>query len=102
MMKKCQYIAPISLRFSRKSVQTILPPVRHVRTVRLCNSFDGQIEDLEKEERQTKELADQRKVTKREADSKLNDLQNDLHSLKVTSMFPFIIVPNSKQIGSPK
>ncbi|KAK4770308.1 hypothetical protein SAY87_030840 [Trapa incisa] len=68
--------------FSRKSVQTILPPVRHARTVRLCSSFDGQIEDLEKEEGRIKVLATQHKVTKREADSKLNDLRNDLHMLK--------------------
>lgn len=66
-----------------------------MRTVRLCSSFDGQIVDLEKEERRTIELAEQHKMTKREADSKLNNLRNDLHSLKVICTFPFIIVPTA-------
>ncbi|KAK4570872.1 hypothetical protein RGQ29_029649 [Quercus rubra] len=68
--------------FSRGSVQTILPPNRKLRRGRLCSSFDGQINDLQRDASHVNEEAQQRRRRKRDAEGRLQDLQEDLQSVK--------------------
>ncbi|KAI4323824.1 hypothetical protein L6164_023401 [Bauhinia variegata] len=68
--------------FSRGSVQTVLPPNKRLRTGRLCSSFDNDIKSLEHDASQQKEIADDCRRSKREAEIKLEDLDRKLKHIK--------------------
>ncbi|XP_010062366.2 structural maintenance of chromosomes protein 6B [Eucalyptus grandis] len=68
--------------FSRGSVQTTLPPNKRARTGRLCGSFDDQIEDLQREAQRMKVQADQCRKRKRDAESSVRHLQDNLQTVK--------------------
>ncbi|KAI9101480.1 hypothetical protein K1719_023962 [Acacia pycnantha] len=68
--------------FSRRSVQTVLPPNKRQRTSRLCSSFDNQINVLEADASCEQEAANLLKRSKREAEEKLEDLNGRLRHVK--------------------
>lgn len=70
-------------RFSRGSVQTILPPNKKARTGRLCSSFDDQIKDLERDALNIQAHGQEVKRKKRDAEEELKDLQDKLQTIKV-------------------
>lgn len=72
-------------RFSRGSVQTILPPNKRLRTSGLCSSFDGHITDLERDALKEGEEAQQLKQKKRQAEEKFRGLQSSEQSVKVNA-----------------
>lgn len=70
-------------RFSRGSVQTILPPVRRPRSGRLCSSFEDQIKSLERDAFNVKQEAEQCRKRKRVSEEQLRDLEDNLSNAKV-------------------
>lgn len=70
-------------RFSRGSVQTILPANKKIRTGRLCSSYDEKIKDLERDALSVQEEAQQCRKRKRDSEERLQDLQQHIHSVKV-------------------
>ncbi|KAM7499521.1 hypothetical protein LguiA_023935 [Lonicera macranthoides] len=68
--------------FSRGSAQTILPPNKHVRTGRLCTSYDDQIQKLESDALVVQEQAQQSRGKKRNLEERLGGLQDELQSTK--------------------
>lgn len=81
-------------RFSRGSVQTILPPVKRPRSGRLCSSFDDQIKSLEKDTSNMKEEAEQCRKRKRAAEEQLRGLEENLSNAKVfySTNYTFICI----------
>lgn len=70
-------------RFSRGSVQTVLPLNRQHRPTRLCANYDDQISDLKIRASSAQKEAQQCRRRKREVEDKLRDLQGNLQSVKV-------------------
>ncbi|KAK9292001.1 hypothetical protein L1049_019954 [Liquidambar formosana] len=73
---------PSPVRFTRGSVQTILPPNKRVRTGRLCSSFDDQIKDLERDSSNVQEQAQQGQRRKRDAEGDIRELDDKLRNVK--------------------
>ncbi|KAH9647777.1 Structural maintenance of chromosomes protein 6B [Citrus sinensis] len=69
-------------RFSRGSVQTILPLNRRLRTGRLCGSYDEKIKDLERAALHVQEEAQQCRKRKRDSEERLQDLQQHQQNVK--------------------
>lgn len=82
-------------RFSRGSVQTILPPNKRTRTGRLCSSFDNQIKDLERDKVNVEEHAEQSRRKKRNAEEEIRNLQDKLQTAKVVNCRCLILKFNS-------
>lgn len=72
-----------TFRFSRGSVQTILPLNQRTRTGRLCSSYENQIKDLEKESLYMKEQFQKGHQMKRVAEVEVQDLQQKFQDAKV-------------------
>lgn len=70
-------------RFSRGSVQTILPLNQKLRTGRLCSSYDEKIKDLEKDALSVWEETQRCRKRKRDSEERLEEVQHDLQSVKV-------------------
>ncbi|CAO2839084.1 unnamed protein product [Amaranthus hypochondriacus] len=68
--------------FSRGSVQTVLPPNRNARTGRLCNSYDDQIKDLERDAAFMQEQSQKTRQKKRAAEEEVQHLQDKLQNVK--------------------
>ncbi|KAK9095454.1 hypothetical protein Scep_026923 [Stephania cephalantha] len=62
--------------FSRGSVETVLPPFKKMRTGRLCQSFDDQIQSFQKEASELQEVARQGRGKKRNAEDSIQQLRN--------------------------
>ncbi|KAL9409425.1 hypothetical protein AB3S75_047756 [Citrus x aurantiifolia] len=69
-------------RFSRGSVQTILPLNRRLRTGRLCGSYDEKIKDLERAALHVQEEAQQCRKRKRDSEERHQDLQQHQQNVK--------------------
>ncbi|VFQ80857.1 unnamed protein product [Cuscuta campestris] len=70
------------LRFSRGSVQTILPPMKNGRSGRLCGSFVSDIESLEKDASYFQDLDEKSKSVKRKLEEELRSLNENMQSIK--------------------
>lgn len=70
-------------RFSRGSVQTVLPPNKKLRAGRLCGSFDDQIRNLDQSKSNVQKEADQCRKRKRDSEASLQHLQHGLKIMKV-------------------
>ncbi|CAN1754774.1 Structural maintenance of chromosomes protein 6B [Linum perenne] len=70
------------VRFSRGSVQTVLPPNKRLRTSRLCASFDNQISELEQQRRHFAEEAENSRKRKRDSEKVLRSLGERLQAAK--------------------
>ncbi|KAK9144386.1 hypothetical protein Sjap_004289 [Stephania japonica] len=68
--------------FSRGSVETVLPPFKKMRTGRLCQSFDDQIQSFQKEASELQELARQGRGKKRNAEDSIQQLRNKRQRFK--------------------
>ncbi|XP_075083843.1 structural maintenance of chromosomes protein 6B [Nicotiana tabacum] len=68
--------------FSRGSVQTILPPMKNVRSGHLSGSYDNLIKTLESEASEAQMKARQTRGMKRSIDEELQGLQDNLQSAK--------------------
>lgn len=79
---RLQFISDIP-RFSRGSVQTILPLNRRLRTGRLCGSYDEKIKDLERAALHVQEEAQQCRKRKRDSEERHQDLQQHQQNVKV-------------------
>ncbi|KAK9120624.1 hypothetical protein Syun_018241 [Stephania yunnanensis] len=66
----------VHFRFSRGSVETVLPPFKKMRTGRLCESFDDQIQSFQKEASELQEVARQGRGKKRNAEDSIQQLRN--------------------------
>ena len=70
-------------RFSRASVQTVLPPNRKSRAPRLCSSFDEQIKKNERGVEMGKEKVGGSRKRKRDALEQLRIVDDSILSVKV-------------------
>lgn len=68
--------------FSRGPVQTTLPPNKKQRYGRLSSSVEGDIQKLRNDASNEQKVVDNYKWNKREADLKLEDLDNKMNSIK--------------------
>ena len=71
-------------RFSRASVQTVLPPYKKFRAPRLCSSFDDQIKELERRKAMAQEKAQGCRGRKRVAEEQLHHLKGTCEKAKVS------------------
>lgn len=77
------------LRFSRGSVQTVLPPNKKLRTGRLCSSYDEQIKKLEQQASVAERNTEESRKRKRDVESYLNNLQVELKNAKVNAKLSY-------------
>ncbi|PRQ59796.1 putative structural maintenance of chromosomes protein [Rosa chinensis] len=68
--------------FSRGSVQTVLPPIRHDRPARLCANYDDQISELKTSASAVQKEAEECRTRKREEEDKLWNLKEKHQSVK--------------------
>lgn len=68
--------------FSRGPAQTILPPNRKLRAVRLCGSYESQIKELERDALYNEQQAKEGRVMKRNREEELHSLRENLASAK--------------------
>ncbi|XP_027103971.1 structural maintenance of chromosomes protein 6B-like isoform X1 [Coffea arabica] len=68
--------------FSRGPAQTILPPNRKLRAVRLCGSYENQIKELERDALYNEQEAKEGRAMKRNREEELHSLQGNLGSAK--------------------
>lgn len=73
----------VSFRFSRGSVQTILPPSRKGRAGRLCTSLGERITEMEKEATEIERIVREKRGQKRKLDNDQNYLKRNISNLKV-------------------
>lgn len=74
-------------RFSRNGVQTTLPLNRQDRPARLCANYDVQINNFNREASGAQEEAQRCRRRKRDEEDKLQDLNEELQSVKVINVF---------------
>ena len=70
-------------RFSRGSVQTILPPFKNGRAGRLCSSLEKRIADLKNEAAGIERIKWEKNAQKRKLVSDQENLEQKITSLKV-------------------
>ena len=74
------------LRFSRGSVQTILPSIKKLSIGHHCGSFGDQIKEFERHAANVQLEIERFKSRKRESEKKLQDFGSRLDNVKVTIM----------------
>jgi structural maintenance of chromosomes protein 6 len=70
-------------RFSRGSVQTILPPIRNLRAGRLCTSLGERIAEMEKEATEIKQTKMERERLVKKFVNKRKELEYEIRTKKV-------------------
>ncbi|KAJ4830375.1 Structural maintenance of chromosomes protein 6B [Turnera subulata] len=68
--------------FSRGSVQTVLPPLKKLKTGRLCSSYDVRIRDLNQQKSNVQTEVEESRKRKRAYEAEIQDLQHSLKAAK--------------------